>query len=106
PAAYALFASRLPGARLLAACASGVSGQTSDLFRRIAMLLQTPYTVERRCPRLWSLVTAGGLLSMAVLIAGVGLRADAAAPSTNRAALNAADDTKKNEPKNDQPKQD
>jgi C-terminal processing protease CtpA/Prc len=69
------------------------------------MLLQNPYTVERRCPRLWSLVTAGGLLSMAVLIAGVGLRAEAAAPGADRSALSAPDDAKKDEPKKDQPKQ-
>jgi hypothetical protein len=76
------------------------------------MLLQHPDAVERRCPRLWSLATAGGLLSIAVLAAGVGFRADAAPPSSpsspsdDRVALNTSDDTKKDEPKKDQPKKD
>src|SRR5262249_49591116 len=64
----------------------------------------SPQAVERRCPRLWSLVTAGALLSTAVLMAGVGLRAEAAPPGDDRVALNTADDDKKDEPKKDQPK--
>ena len=35
------------------------------------MLLQVPERVERRCPRWWSLAVVGGLLALAVLIAGV-----------------------------------
>src|SRR5262245_12062561 len=101
---YAQFLLSLTSAPVAPACASGVSGHTSDLFRRIAMLLQSPPAVERRCPRLWSLVTAGALLSTAVLMAGVGLRAEAAPPGDDRVALNTADDDKKDEPKKDQPK--
>jgi membrane-associated protease RseP (regulator of RpoE activity) len=72
---------------------TGVCGRSSDLFRRISMLLQNRTPVEPRCPRRWSLGVACGLLSLAVVGAGVGLRAQAApAP------------TKKEEPKKEEPK--
>jgi beta-lactamase regulating signal transducer with metallopeptidase domain len=58
--------------------ATGVFGSSSDLFRRITMLLKSPVPVEPRCPRRWSLGVACGLLSVAVLAAGIGLRAVAA----------------------------
>jgi len=100
---YAEFLLSLTTTPMAPAGATGVSGHTSDLFRRIAMLLQNPHALERRCPRMWSLATASGLLSIAVLIAGVGLRADASTPADDSAAKS-ADDTKKDEPKKDQPK--
>jgi beta-lactamase regulating signal transducer with metallopeptidase domain len=106
PANYAQFLLTLTTAPAAPACAAGVSGHTSDLFRRIAMLLQNPFAVERRCPRLWTLGTAGGLLSIAVLIAGIGLRANAATPRDDRLAANSPDDNKKDEPKKEQPKKD
>jgi hypothetical protein len=101
---YAEFLLSLTTTPMAPACATGVSGHASDLFRRVAMLLQNPFAVERRCPRLWSLAAAGSLLSMAILVAGVGLRANAAPPSGNRVALSGPDDDKKDEPKKDQPK--
>src|SRR5262249_46668569 len=58
--------------------ATGVVGNSSDLFRRVTMLLQDPLQVERRCPRWWSVGAAAGLLSLAVLAAGVGVTAVAA----------------------------
>jgi beta-lactamase regulating signal transducer with metallopeptidase domain len=106
PANYAQFLLRLTTAPAAPACATGVSGHTSDLFRRIAMLLQNPFAVERGCPRLWSLATAGSLLSMAVLIAGIGLRANAATPGEDRIVVNSPDYTKKDDPKKDHPKKD
>jgi hypothetical protein len=99
---YAEFLVSLTTAPLAPAWATGVSGHTSDLFRRIAMLLHHPFAVERRCPRFWLLATAGGLLSLAVLVAGVGLRADAAA-NPPAARTRADEDTKKDEPKKEQP---
>ncbi len=99
---YAEFLLSLTRAPLAPAWATGVSGHTSDLFRRIAMLLHSPFAVERRCPRLWSLATAGGLLSLAVLVAGVGLRADAAG-TPPAAQAKADEDPKKDEPKKEQP---
>src|SRR5262249_191627 len=62
-------------------------GNSSDLFRRVNMLLQNPMRVQTNCPRRWSLVAAGALFGAAVLFSGVGLRADD------------ADDAKKEEKK-------
>ena len=63
------------------------------------MLLQNPVAIERRCPRTWSLPTAGGLLSLAVLVAGVGLRAEAGPTPGNPAVATSSDDPQKDEPK-------
>ncbi len=61
--------------------ATGVTGSSSDLFRRVRMLLQNPLHVERRCPRSRALLAGGVLLTLAVLLAGIGLRLEAAPPS-------------------------
>ncbi|HEV3116905.1 MAG TPA: M56 family metallopeptidase [Gemmataceae bacterium] len=58
--------------------ATGVSGSSSDLFRRITMLLQSPRSLEKRCPRRWTLAAASGLLVLAVIASGVRLQASAA----------------------------
>jgi len=75
PEDYAQFLLGLTTAPALPAGVMGVVGPSSDLYRRITMLLQSPVKVERRCPRTWSLLTAGGLLGLAVLAAGLGLQA-------------------------------
>ena len=70
------------------------------------MLLRCPTSLDRRVPRLWSLAAGGGLLSLAVLLAGVGLRVDAAAPGAGQDAKKdepRKDETKKDEPKKDSP---
>jgi beta-lactamase regulating signal transducer with metallopeptidase domain len=103
---YAEFLLTLTTTPTAPACASGVSGHPSDLYRRITMLLHNPHAVERRCPRMWSLATAAGLLLPAVLVAGVGFRAGAAPVGDDRLVLNSPDDTNKDEPKKDQPKKD
>ena len=59
------------------------------------MLLRSPGVVEKRPPRLWSLGVAAGLLSLAALVAGVGLRAGAA---------RADEPAQKEEPKKEEPK--
>src|SRR5262245_8373364 len=82
----------------LPAGATGVSGNSSDLFRRITMLLRNPMKVEDRCPRLWSWVSAALLLSLAVCGAGVGLYAAPADDVTK-------EDRKKDEPKKDDKKE-
>jgi beta-lactamase regulating signal transducer with metallopeptidase domain len=51
-------------------------GSSSDLMRRVQMLLQSTTRVQGSCPRRWSLVTAGGLFGAAVLLSGLGLRAE------------------------------
>ncbi len=91
--------------------ALGVTGHTSDLFRRVAMLLRSPGVVESRAPRLWSLGVAAGLLSLAALVAGVGLRADVARADESPKKEDVKKDeparkgdVKKEEPKKDEPK--
>jgi hypothetical protein len=70
---YAEFLLKLTRAPALPVGATGVLGHSSDLFRRVSMLLQETQRVEKSCPRRWSLTAAGGLLGLAVLAAGVGL---------------------------------
>ena len=78
---YAEFLLSLVAAPAVPRAATGVSGQSSDLYRRVTMLLQEPLRVEKRCPRRWSLTAAVGLLTLAVVVAGVGY-----APRLPRAA--------------------
>jgi beta-lactamase regulating signal transducer with metallopeptidase domain len=59
---------------------TGVSGSTSDLFRRIDMLVNPSTPLETRCPRRWSLGLGCGLLASAVVLAGVGWTARAEEP--------------------------
>src|SRR5207302_9590153 len=84
PEDYAEFLLAWSAAPALPAGATGVSGHPSDLFRRITMLVKNPLKIEERCPRRWSLLAAVSLLSLAVLGAGVGLRASAPAPEDEK----------------------
>jgi beta-lactamase regulating signal transducer with metallopeptidase domain len=77
---YAQFLLGLTMAPAVPVGATGVLGNSSDLYRRVTMLLQSPISVDKRCPRLWLLSVAGGLLSVAVFAAGVGLRAEPSDP--------------------------
>jgi beta-lactamase regulating signal transducer with metallopeptidase domain len=102
PVAYAQFLvgwTKAPAAPL--GC-SGVSGSSSDLYRRINMLLNNRAPLEARCPRRWSLLAAVGLLSVAVVLAGVGLGVRAA-PAGDEETKKA--EPKKEEPRNEQPRQ-
>jgi beta-lactamase regulating signal transducer with metallopeptidase domain len=74
---YAEFLLSLSAAPAVPQPASGVAGRSSDLFRRVTMLLQNPLRVEACCPRRWLLAAAGGLLALAVFVAGIGVRAEA-----------------------------
>jgi membrane-associated protease RseP (regulator of RpoE activity) len=51
-------------------------GSSSDLFRRVHMLLQSTTRVQGTWSRRRSLLAAGGLLGAAVLVSGLGLRAE------------------------------
>jgi beta-lactamase regulating signal transducer with metallopeptidase domain/C-terminal processing protease CtpA/Prc len=77
PVSYAEFLVSLTRAPAVPMAATGVAGQPSDLFRRVSMLLQNP-PVERDCPRRWSLLAAGSLLALAVVLSGVSLTAQPA----------------------------
>jgi beta-lactamase regulating signal transducer with metallopeptidase domain len=72
---YAQFLLNLTRRPVMPLAATGVAGNSSDLFRRVTMLLQSPVRVEKNCPHWWSVGSAAGLLALAVLASGVGLRA-------------------------------
>jgi beta-lactamase regulating signal transducer with metallopeptidase domain len=78
PVSYAEFLVSLTRSPAVPMAATGVTGQSSDLFRRVSMLLQNSQAVERDCPRRWSLLAAGGLLGLAVVLSGVSLTAQPA----------------------------
>jgi beta-lactamase regulating signal transducer with metallopeptidase domain len=75
---YAQFLLNLTTAPVVPAGATGVTGSSSDLFRRVSMLLQSPFRLERTCPRWWSILATGGLLAAAVVVSGISLQAEAA----------------------------
>lgn len=89
PEDYAQFLVSLTQAPAVPLGTLGVLGNSSDLFRRVTMLLQSPIRVERCCPRWWSLAAAGGLLGLALLVSGIGLRADAADSGDGRQRVTA-----------------
>jgi beta-lactamase regulating signal transducer with metallopeptidase domain len=104
---YAQFLLSLTAAPAAPAGAMGVTGHTSDLFRRVAMLLRSPGLVEKRPPRLWSVGVAAGLLSLAALVAGVGFRAEAVrADEPAQKDLTRKEEPKKDAEKKEQPKKD
>jgi beta-lactamase regulating signal transducer with metallopeptidase domain len=75
PLDYAEFLAGWAAAPALPAGVTGVSGSSSDLLRRITMLVQTRAPLEPKCSRGWSLWTVAALLSVAVLAAGIGATA-------------------------------
>ncbi|MCI0380134.1 MAG: PDZ domain-containing protein, partial [Gemmataceae bacterium] len=74
---YAEFLLSWAPAPAIPLAASGVSGNQSDLYRRVTMLLSNGMSVEKRCPRGWVATIGLGLLALAVVIAGVSLTANA-----------------------------
>jgi beta-lactamase regulating signal transducer with metallopeptidase domain len=82
---YAQFLLNLATAPAGPMTAIGVRGKSSDLFRRVTMLLKNPLRVEMQCPRRWALASAFGFLAMAVLASGVGLHAADADPTAGAA---------------------
>jgi beta-lactamase regulating signal transducer with metallopeptidase domain len=81
PDEYAQFLLSLNGRPKVPAGAFGVFGNTSDLFRRIRMLLQPSERVDDRCPRSWALLALGGLTALAIVLGGLGFTSRAAALS-------------------------
>jgi beta-lactamase regulating signal transducer with metallopeptidase domain len=51
--------------------AAGVRGPSSELYRRVTMILRTSGRVEQRCPRRWALALGGGLTALAAAAAGL-----------------------------------
>src|SRR5581483_5517852 len=71
---YAAFLVNLSGGPArLPRLAHAVRAGRSDLFRRVTMLVQSGAGVDRRCPRGWAALAAGGVLSAAVVLSGLGL---------------------------------
>jgi beta-lactamase regulating signal transducer with metallopeptidase domain len=99
---YAQFLLGLATSRAGPVTAIGVFGNTSDLYRRVTMLLEGPVRVEKQCPRFWSLGIAAGLATAAVLISGLGSKAgmaESASPDRlSGAAVSDQEPGKKAEP--------
>jgi beta-lactamase regulating signal transducer with metallopeptidase domain len=83
---YAAFLLSMTTAPAVPVSATGVMGNSSDLFRRVTMLLHTPKRMERKCPWRWTLAAAGGLLALAVMASGIGPRASASPDQEKKAA--------------------
>jgi hypothetical protein len=75
---YAAFLVSLSGAPAVPLGTTGVLGHSSDLYRRVTMLLKNPGRAARRGRRGWSLAAAGTLVLGAVCLSGLGVRADEA----------------------------
>lgn len=72
---YAQFLVRLASPAAVPAQALAITGKPSDLFRRVTMLLQCPQSIQRACPRR-SFAALAGLVAIAVLASGLGLKAE------------------------------
>jgi beta-lactamase regulating signal transducer with metallopeptidase domain len=77
---YAMYLVRVALARrrLLRIPALGVSDRRSNLFRRVAMLVENRGPLARRCGMIWSVSVA--IAAAALLVVAAGLRLEAAAP--------------------------
>jgi hypothetical protein len=91
PVEYAAFLVRLSGAPAVPLGATGVLGSSSDLYRRVTMLLQSPGRAASRGRRAWSLAAAGALVVGAVCLSGLGVRADDVKKDTTDKAKDAKD---------------
>jgi beta-lactamase regulating signal transducer with metallopeptidase domain len=105
PAEYAELLIRMARSRPAPLGAAGARGPSSELYRRVTMLLRSPDS-ERRCPRRWALAVGGGLTALAVLAAGLSVQprpATAAEPEKVEPAKKEADrkDVKKDDAKKD-----
>jgi beta-lactamase regulating signal transducer with metallopeptidase domain len=68
---YAELLIRLTRGRAAPLGAAGVRGSSSELYRRVTMLLRNTKPLEKRCPRRWALAFCGGLTAMVIAFAGV-----------------------------------
>jgi beta-lactamase regulating signal transducer with metallopeptidase domain len=75
-AQFLLNLTRLPAAP---GAAVGVLGNTSDLFRRVTMLLKTPMKTDSGGSRLGTWAAGAALLMLAIFLSGVGLEVEAVA---------------------------
>jgi len=71
PADYAEMLIRMTRARPAPLGAAAVRGSSSELYRRVTMVLRTSGRVEGRCPRRWAMAVGGGLTALAIAAAGL-----------------------------------
>src|SRR5262249_46914363 len=81
---YAEFLLSMTTAPAVPVSATGVMGNSSDLFRRVTMLLKTPKRMERTGSWRWTWATAGGLLALAIVVSGIGPKAVAKADNVKK----------------------
>jgi beta-lactamase regulating signal transducer with metallopeptidase domain len=74
PADYAELLIRMTRNRAVPLGAAGVRDSSSELYRRVTMLLRTGGRVEGRSSRRWALVAGGGLTALAVFAAGLSVQ--------------------------------
>jgi len=74
PAEYAELLIRMTRSRAVPLGAAGVRDPSSELYRRVTMLLRTGERVEGRASRRWALAAGGGLTALAVLAAGLSVQ--------------------------------
>ena len=74
PADYAELLIRMARSRPAPLGAAGARGPSSELYRRVTMLLRESGGVERRCPRRWAVAVGGGLTALAVLAGGLAIQ--------------------------------
>jgi beta-lactamase regulating signal transducer with metallopeptidase domain len=91
---YAQFLLSLTGSSAVPLGATGVLGNSSDLFRRVTMLLQSPVRADKRWSLGWSLVSVAVILSLSVLFSGISFRAATAAtnPTPTNVTVTVTDD--------------
>jgi hypothetical protein len=80
---YAEFLVTLTRRPALPVAATGVLGHSSDLLRRVTMLLQDPVRQPGRRPDRWALAACASLLALALVGSGVGVRATLAPAVTD-----------------------
>lgn len=91
---YAQFLLALARPPAVPAGAIGVLGSSSDLYRRIRMILNDQQRIETWCPGWWSAAVVAACLAVGVLAGGIGLRAEAPAHGVAGTVARAADEDK------------
>jgi beta-lactamase regulating signal transducer with metallopeptidase domain len=86
PADYAELLIRLTRSRPAPLVAAAARGSSSELYRRVTMLLRTKGQVEGRCPRRLALAVGGALTALAVMAAGLTVHPIRAAEPEKKAA--------------------
>ena len=102
PADYAQFLLTLTMSPAVPLGVTGVWENSSDLYRRVTMLLTNRAQLARGCPRWWTLTAGMGLLSLAVITSGISLEARADITAIDKTA-DTVPDSVKEAAKKDQP---